>query len=87
MKIIVEMNCSTGVGFVGVQHLHNKIAIFSAPATVYLLLIALQFPAVVFLYLTKKSYFPMTAYPGQNRMTLGQLYAALWQSQSRSDVI
>jgi hypothetical protein len=29
----------------------------------------------------------MTAYPGQTRTTLGQLCAALWDSQSRLDVI
>jgi hypothetical protein len=29
----------------------------------------------------------MTAYPGQTRTTLGQLCAALWDSQSRPDVI
>ena len=31
--------------------------------------------------------FSMTAYPGQTWMTLGQLCAALWDSQSRLDVI
>ena len=29
----------------------------------------------------------MTAYPGQTLTALGQLCAALWDSQSRSDVI
>ena len=29
----------------------------------------------------------MTAYPGQTRTTLGRLCAALWDSQSRPDVI
>ena len=29
----------------------------------------------------------MTAYPGQTRTTLGQLCAALWDSQSQLDVI
>ena len=29
----------------------------------------------------------MTAYPGQTRTTLGQLCAALWDSQSQPDVM
>ena len=45
------------------------------------------------LYLTSqvsfknKFLFTMTAYPSQTRTTLGQLCAALWDSQSRSDVM
>uniref|UniRef100_A0A4W5LGP4 Nuclear receptor coactivator n=1 Tax=Hucho hucho TaxID=62062 RepID=A0A4W5LGP4_9TELE len=35
----------------------------------------------------KKVLFTMTAYPGQTWTTLGQLCAALWDSQSRPDVI
>ena len=34
----------------------------------------------------EKFLFTMTAYPGQTRTTLGQLCAALWDSQSRPDV-
>jgi hypothetical protein len=45
------------------------------------------------LYLTRqgqfknKFLFTMTVYPGQTRTTLGQLCAALWDSQSQPDVI
>ena len=34
-----------------------------------------------------KFLFTMTAYTGQTRMTLGQLCAALWDSQSHPDLI
>ena len=44
-----------------------------------------------FIYLGKsvmnKFLFTMTAYPGQTRTTLGQVYHALWDSHSQPDVI